>query len=163
MTGRIQGISCTNLSQFSLTAGQCILRCYYLDQCRVAFVQCQDLGCTCTMCQGVLAIDFTQLDQKFYLKGRVLGENVTIPPYRRWDIPGWASHQSRRGSRIDHHKTDTRSSKQGHCVTSPNQDRFQLGCEKFKNRFQIQPARDRYTFFQLHCWATDRGGVRRGT
>ena len=87
MVGKIQGISCINFSNFSWAAGQCILHCYHLNKCRVAFLQCQDLECACILCQGVHAIDFTKVDKKFYLKGQVLGENLSLPPYRRWNIP----------------------------------------------------------------------------
>ena len=77
MTGRITGISC--LEYADMTFAQCALCCYPLALCRVAYLKCESSSCFCVLCAGVEEIDFSVVDEKFFLNGRVLEKNLAIP------------------------------------------------------------------------------------
>ena len=91
MTGRVTGISCLEYSYAAMTFLQCALKCYRQAQCRVAYLKCENSSCICVLCPGVEEIDFSVGYETFFLKGRVLAKNATIPPDQRETIPGGLS------------------------------------------------------------------------
>ena len=90
MTGQVTAISCSTLPYSTWSAGECVVQCYIQDECRVAFRNCTDSKCGCDLCQGVQAIDFTK-DDTFFLNGLVLAQNVNVPPFTYWLLPGGLS------------------------------------------------------------------------
>ena len=88
MTGRVTGISCLEYSYPDVTFAQCALYCYLEAQCRVAYLKCESPSCFCVLCPAVEEIDFSVVDEKFFLKGRVLVKNVSfLSPSQEISIP----------------------------------------------------------------------------
>ena len=88
MTGRVTGMTCLEYAYANVTFFQCALQCYLQAQCRVAYQKCESYSCFCVFCSGVEEIDFGVVDEKFFLKGRVLAKNVAIPPGQNVSMPG---------------------------------------------------------------------------
>ena len=70
---------------------QCALKCYPQAQCRAAYPKCENSICFCVLCLGVEIIDFSVVDEKLFLEGRVMAKNATMSPDQKETIPGGLS------------------------------------------------------------------------
>ena len=91
--GKISGRSCQDVSSREITAAQCAMMCLYTQgyqgyRCAGASFSCLNETCQCLLCDGFEEVDFSAMNTSFYLNGRVLGQNVNIPPFKEFALEG---------------------------------------------------------------------------